>query len=298
MNASGDSPAASVAARPPASNHPRNEWLEQTLERISVRSVTAILHRCASDWAMPSRRIGDDMLFCILKGRGRTTVAGQTYDLLPGICASFRRGVEHAAFHDPRHPIHVIALHYTATVFESLSLPELVGFPDVFRIKGDLALEALLREACREYARRPPGWERGLEALATRILLQLIRRHGAALRAKSRDTNFADLRRLLPTLNAMKKNLAEPASIPALAKSAGFSEAQFRRVFGRAIRMTPIQYLCRIRMEHACGLLRRTPKTMEAIASEVGYAEPSSFAHGFKKRMRIAPGEYRRKHEL
>ncbi len=286
------------AEYPPYPDHPAHEWLERSLEQMMVRGVTAILYKCAPKWAMPTRRISDDMLFYVIKGRGRMTVQGRTHPLFPGICASFQRGVEHAAFHDPGHPIHVISLHYTATVFESLTVPDLLGFPNFFQVKGDAAMDAMMREACREHALRPPGWERGLESLTTRILLHLIREHGGTLSMKSQDAKFADLRRLLPSLESMKGNLAALASVPALARSAGYSEAQFRRVFARAMGMAPVQYMRRIRMERAGALLRTTSQTIESISAEVGYAEPAFFAHSFKKLMGIAPGEYRRRHEL
>ena len=56
----------------------------------------------------------------------------------------------------------------------------------------------------------------------------------------------------------------------------------------------PVQYLQRIRFEHACHLLRQTDLTVAAIAPAVGYADPAFFAHTFKRLIGLPPGQYRR----
>jgi transcriptional regulator GlxA family with amidase domain len=156
----------------------------------------------------------------------------------------------------------------------------------------------MFRDACREYALKPAGHERGLEALVVRLLFHLIREHGDRLNPRANEARLADLRRLLPALEAMGKDLSKAVFIPDLARRAGFSEAQFRRVFQRTMGVSPVQHLRRIRMEHACQLLRRTDRTVESIASSVGYTEPAFFAHSFKKLIGTSPGRYRSTHEL
>ncbi len=274
------------------------DWLSRLMEQITVRSVTAMWHQCVPRWRMQERRVADDMLFYITQGTGHATVEDRTFPLRPGVCAHFRRSARQAATHDPRNPIHVISLHYTASVFESITLPELLKFPSTFDLRGDRQSDAMFREACREYALRPPGWERGLEALTLRILLRLIREHGENLSLDAQESKVADLRRLLPSLEMIRKNLGIPIFIPALARHTGFSEAQFRRVFSRTMGATPVHYLRRVRMEHACTLLRETDQTVERIAGEVGYAEPAFFAHSFKKLIGVSPGKYRHSREL
>jgi AraC-like DNA-binding protein/mannose-6-phosphate isomerase-like protein (cupin superfamily) len=274
------------------------KWLARLLEEVRLHGVTAVDHRCTPRWHMVERRVSDDMLFYITQGRGRAVIEGRSTELRPGVCAHFRRGQPHAATTDPKNPIHVISLHYTATVFESLTLPELLNFPDSFDLTGDDRADEMFRDACREFAMRPAGCDRGLEALGTRIVLHLIREHGQFLEKQEHEAKLADLRRLLPALEAMREHLTEAPFIPQLAKRAGLSEAQFRRLFARTMRRSPVQHLRRIRMERACQLLRHTNQTIEWIASEVGYAEPAFFAHSFKKLIGISPGKYRSTHEL
>jgi AraC-like DNA-binding protein/quercetin dioxygenase-like cupin family protein len=269
------------------------EWLEATLERITVERVTAIHHACAPGWAMAPRRVGDDMFFHVTAGRGWAVVEGRRRDLSAGACAHFRRGQVHSAGHDPRRPLRVVALHYTARLFDSLTVPQALGFPDVFDLGGDRAAGALFREACREHALRPPGHARGLEAIVVRLLLHLAREHGRAMSVTGSRAGLGDLGRLLPALDAMQRRHAEPVAVGTYARLAGLSEPQFRRVFGRAMGFSPVRHLARLRMERACWLLRHTSRTVEAIAGDVGYAEPAFFARVFRREMGTTPGAYR-----
>jgi AraC-like DNA-binding protein/quercetin dioxygenase-like cupin family protein len=262
------------------------------LDGMAVSDVTAIDYACAPDWRIPPRRIADEMGFLILEGRATMRVEGREAELRPGDLAHWRRGRLHECRHDPRAPITVIALHYTALLEGGLHLAEVAGFPDRFRLGRGSAVEVLAREAAREYALRPRGWQRGIEALATRILLELLRSSAGAMRAGAAPS--PGLSRVVPALSAMRDSLPAPLSVPALARRCGLSEAQFRRVFARALGCSPVAHLRRLRLAEACRLLRTTTDTVEAIARRVGYSETAYFANTFTAAMGQAPGAYRR----
>lgn len=268
-------------------------WLEAVLDQLGVERVTALHHVCTSEWAMAPRRVGDDMFFYVTAGSGWAEIEGRRIALAAGTCAHFRRGVPHAAGHDPRRPLRVVALHYTARLFDSLTAPQALGFPDAFDLRGDRVADTLFREACREHVLRPPGHTRAVEAIVLRLLLHLVRTHGQALALPGQRPKVGDLGRLFPALDAMQRRHAEPVTVAAYARCAGLSEPQFRRVFGRAMGLSPVRHLARLRMERACWLLRHTSRTIEAIADDVGYAEPAFFARLFRREMKASPGAYR-----
>lgn len=277
---------------------PERDWLAGLLDQLVVTGVTAIHYRCTPRWYMQERALPDDMFFYITKGRATVRIDGRDHLLRPGDCAHFCRGIRHSATTRADDPIHVVALHYTAAVFESLTLPALLQFPAVLPLAGDVEVEQMFLEACREYALQPVGERRGLEALTLRLLLHLLRHHGRHMRWHAHEARLADLRRLMPVLEILRTRLSEPIFIPELAKAAGLSVAQFRRVFQRAIGCAPVEQLRRLRMERACELLRQTEQTVETIAGEVGYAEPAFFARSFKSLIGAPPGQYRRQREL
>ena len=57
--------------------------------------------------------------------------------------------------------------------------------------------------------------------------------------------------------------------------------------------MSFLQYLTKIRLEHALELLRTTEDKTYIIASRVGYMEPNYFSYVFKKQYGISPSKYR-----
>jgi len=282
---------------PPFRSTPHDLWLQSVLEHMRVEVLSAIRWHTTRRWRIEPRRMPFDSFHLFVKGRGTVRIESRERNVTTGDCVHFRRGVTHSATTDPANPFVVISLRYGSTVFESLSLAELLGFPDVFRLDDDRRVLALFEEACRECALRPVGYGPGLEALGMRILLDLIREHGDQLDLRAQPERLADLERLFPALKCMQENLAEPPTMSALARSAGLSSPQFRRVFERAMGTAPVQYLRRIRIERACLLLERTNHTVESIAAEVGYAQPAFFAATFKKLVGVSPGKYRTTHE-
>lgn len=262
------------------------------LEAVQVRNVTAIYYECKPQYTMPPRRIGDDMFYYIVQGSGEVVIEEHGYKVAAGDCAHFSRGVLHAAYTEPKDPFHVVAIHYDATVYGSLTLPQLLRFPEVTRVGLQTPFHEMSLIACREYSQRPPGWERGLEALAMRLLLHFIREH-----MTGDDTlqaaRWREVRRILPALEMMRQNLNRVVTTRELATTCHLSEPQFRRVFSRAMNATPNEYLRRLRLQAAANLLRSTDDTIDAIAARVGYSDPSFFAHSFKALMGTSPGKYR-----
>lgn len=287
-----------VADFPEYPSSPQQEWMKRSLSHLSINGITAIFYACTKEWRMRERTIRDDMFFYIVKGSGTALVESRPVRLRPGICTHFRRGVLHAATHDPKNPIQVISLHFNATVLGTLTIPELFGFPDSFATQKDKVVEQMMFEACREYAYRPPGYERSLEALVTRMLFHFIRNYSRQLKMDDEEKKLSELQRLLPALELMRSDLKTNLPLNHYAQKAGLSEVQFRRVFYKAMKTTPVEYLRRMRMERACSLLQTTNLTIETISSEVGYAEPAFFAHTFKKLIGMPPGQYRQHHEL
>lgn len=267
------------------------EYLHGLFKNLSMHSVTAIEYVCTSSWKLQQRRMDDDMLFCVIRGAGTIWIEGRKHDLKAGDCAHMPRGKPQAAVADSINPWTFISIHYTTRLFESLSLHEILQFPDVFTLKVEQI--AMLKEACREYALRPLGWERTLEALVTTQLLRLMREAGTHCLKPFESGQIQDLWRLLPALELIRNQMREPLSVPDLSRKCNLSTAQFRRIFTRTMDVSPIQYIRRIRMEKACRLLRETQDTVEAISAKVGYMEVASFANSFRQLMGLSPGRYR-----
>jgi transcriptional regulator GlxA family with amidase domain len=88
-------------------------------------------------------------------------------------------------------------------------------------------------------------------------------------------------------------HLGEELTVERLAVQAKMSPRHFARIFARDFRMTPGQYLDRMRVEAARKRLEDTDEAMEQIAAAVGFGVPSTMRRAFLRVLDITPADYR-----
>jgi len=96
----------------------------------------------------------------------------------------------------------------------------------------------------------------------------------------------------------IKENYASSLSIPELSKKAGLSQRQLERLFKKRFRVSPREYIIRLRILIAADQLSQTRKTITHIALECGFYDHSSFTRYFKRHMGCLPLAYRKEHSL
>ncbi|MBQ8525646.1 MAG: helix-turn-helix domain-containing protein [Clostridia bacterium] len=82
-------------------------------------------------------------------------------------------------------------------------------------------------------------------------------------------------------------------TVSELAKLCGISVAYLRRAFNQIYSMSPKDYICSLRIDHAKALLENTSLPVSEIAVMSGYSDPCYFSREFKKRTGIAPSRYK-----
>jgi AraC-like DNA-binding protein len=78
------------------------------------------------------------------------------------------------------------------------------------------------------------------------------------------------------------------------AAEAGLSPYYFHRMFVRAFRETPHEFVTRRRLEEARRLLARTETPVTEVCFAVGYESLGSFSTRFRLATGVAPSEFRR----
>jgi len=88
-------------------------------------------------------------------------------------------------------------------------------------------------------------------------------------------------------------HMSEKISIPDVAKKMGCSQTYFRRLFKMRTGRSSLEYLLRLRLQHAKSLLKQTNIPIAEIAHSIGYEDAFYFSRVFKKACGISPSHFR-----
>jgi len=91
----------------------------------------------------------------------------------------------------------------------------------------------------------------------------------------------------------MATHLDQPPSNPTLARLAKLSESYFNFLFRSETKLSPGNYLMRLRMQKAAELLTESQLSVKQVMSKVGFHDKSNFVRSFKKEYGRSPSDYR-----
>lgn len=90
------------------------------------------------------------------------------------------------------------------------------------------------------------------------------------------------------------ENYALPNPVAQMARQSGLHDRTFKRRFRQATGYSPIDYVHALRVEEAKHFLETTRMSIEALAAEIGYADPAHFSRLFCRLAGITPAKWRR----
>jgi AraC family L-rhamnose operon transcriptional activator RhaR len=88
---------------------------------------------------------------------------------------------------------------------------------------------------------------------------------------------------------------ARPWRLDELAQGVNLDPAYLGRLFRRSVGLSPLDFLARVRAEHAAALLTRTQLPVARVGATVGWPDPTYFARRFRTLSGLTPSEYRRR---
>jgi transcriptional regulator GlxA family with amidase domain len=92
---------------------------------------------------------------------------------------------------------------------------------------------------------------------------------------------------------AMREDPTHDFTLAGLAEIAGMSRSVFAERFAGALDVPPMEFLTRVRLDRAAGLLARSELPVKTVAARVGYRSRSSFTRAFTLRHGVGPSEFR-----
>ena len=87
----------------------------------------------------------------------------------------------------------------------------------------------------------------------------------------------------------------EPTPVAAMVRLSELPERTFKRRFQRATGLSPLEYVHTLRLEEAKQMLETGDEPVESIANAVGYEDAGFFGKLFRRKVGLAPVQYRRR---
>lgn len=121
------------------------------------------------------------------------------------------------------------------------------------------------------------------------LLLQLIN-----IVCRSSISNEAPIRSdILTATEYMRSHMQDPINFQSLAESLHLSYSRFAHLFTQTVGTSPQQYLLKLRLDRARGLLRDSSMSISEVAESTGFNDPFYFSRMFSKRFGISPRMFR-----
>lgn len=227
-----------------------------------------------------------------LQGRGWVRVGTVSRIVRPGDFVWLRANVGHAYGSGSKDPWTIVWAHATGT--------ELAAWEEFLGVDG-LASPAIL--SLPDDRLDEPGFERVYAALERGFSLRHLVAAAAALRLalstvaqlsvehhKSRSAE----ERVARSIDALRSDWQRPHRLIELATAAKVSVAHYSTLFRQRTGFSPIDFLIRLRIRHACRVLDSTSITVKEVSERSGFADPYYFTRCFRRVMGISPRAYRK----
>lgn len=235
--------------------------------------------RCEPSWSWTSRPLPDQLLWCVLDGRGSLELDGVTQELHPGMCAVFQPGDAPKATHDPRRRLLVFGMHFRT---EPVSAPT----PRWGEVMDRELLGVLARTSDASYRRHDASGLRQAELCLEHLVALIwdaVHNPGRSVA----DTAVDEIARQL------RQDPGRDWTVAEMAKRAVLSRAQFTRRFVQQFGMSPAQYLIQARIDRAHQLLTESGMTVGQTAAALGYTDVPYFSRQYKQRTGRSPSQDR-----
>lgn len=205
--------------------------------------------------------------------------------LQSGQCAVFLPGIRQMyTFSAEGNPISFF-IHFTG-----LAAAECMSYltplePMMYTISERTSFEALFRRIIRVHNIKTSS--NLLEE--NQLLLQLI----AAVSRSGGSAEIPVRNDILYAMEYIQTHLQEEIDLKKYAQSIHISGSRFAHLFTQTAGIAPHQYLLRMRLERARGLLRDSSMNISEITETVGFSDPFYFSRLFRKAYGISPKSFR-----
>lgn len=190
-------------------------------------------------------------------------------------------------------PLSILGFSFSATLWGVLDWFDFLPLPPVFPVPPP-RLEPLLTQMIEESNRRARGYALALQGWGQLALVELWRAQNDSESVEWNRLKIAQNDELAAALNLVAARFGEPLEVAQMARAAHLSTKHFGRKFHAALGLTPMEYVRRVRLNHARDLLASGDGSVAQIARQCGFEDGAHFSRAFKTHWGAAPLAFRR----
>jgi AraC-like DNA-binding protein len=261
--------------------------MDSILSTIQTQVLIARRDVLNPSWFETGRRDPFNRLYYIESGSGFITHHGHQYLLRPGRLYLIPANAWHQ--HGCQRQVTILWTHFTALLQGRMELFAYLSCPYELTLSNRDHTESLFSRLIAIWSKKSSGDEFEILGLQLQLLTAFLKKAHGGLQEKRQH----DILRFKPVLDRIQANLAEPPSIPDLARLIHLNPSYFTRLFTEFFGVPPVRYILNERIRQAQLLLWQTHRTLDDIAGSLGFSDGFHLSKAFKKITGRSPALYR-----
>ena len=240
----------------------------------------------------------------VLEGEGYNCFCAEKCKLVPGDLYLINNQEYHFAINKKNLRMIIIVfdanLVWENNTFDYLYLKTFFcwGNPSVRRVRGDwehsVKAVQVIHQIENEWKDKRVGYELMIKSLLLELLTLIFRFASESTELKTEAHIFEkNYSKLKPALEYIALHFSEDMKLEDLAKMSYLSPHYFSTIFKETTRTSLSAYIQKVRINHACQLLKTTKLDIAHIAAECGFNSVSYFNKIFRSWIDCTPLEYR-----
>lgn len=243
--------------------------------------------RCLPDYAVQRDTFDAQCVELVAEGKGTVRLDGRTHSLRPGVVFTYGPGVAHRIENHSASPMLKYFVDYGGSKAAALAKEHGLGGGTCVQVTDlhEVAelFELLIKNATAETGESLHICGLLIEAILCKVAEKQIPRGGADYRA------IATYQR---ARNHIRENFLEVKSVAQVAAACHVNAAYLSRLFQRFDRLSPYQYLLRLKMSRAASLLLLPGKLVKEVAEEMNFTDVFHFSRSFKSVYGMSPERF------
>ena len=229
----------------------------------------------------------ENVFFYCIKGHGFIDIKDKHIELKEGEAFCIPLGVAHRYYAAKENPWSILWVHFKGedAKYYPLDSLKVVNFnSDYATNRMMLLFDLLFRVLNRSYT--IGNFEYISQVLGV-ILSETY------MREKNYEENRDLNKHISDMVKYLSANIGKRITLDELSDKFKLSKSYINELFLRYTKYSPIDFFIRLKMDHACKLLKATDMRIYEIASEVGYSDQYFFSRVFKQVVGVPPKKFR-----